>query len=147
MNGAAVKANNQGGFFMSDACCASNEKIMILSCSGGSNVGQLSNQAAVELTREGFGTMYCLAGIGGRLNAFVQSARDVKALITIDGCPLGCARAALEGAGVPVREYLVITDLGIEKNKVFDLKQQDILAVKEAVKETSKNLFVKTVTD
>jgi uncharacterized metal-binding protein len=147
MNGAAVKANNQGGFFMSDACCASNEKIMILSCSGGSNVGQLSNQAAVELTREGFGTMYCLAGIGGRLNAFVQSARDVKALITIDGCPLGCARAALEEAGVPVREYLVITDLGIEKNKVFDLKQQDILAVKEAVKETSKNLFVKTVTD
>lgn len=30
---------------------------MILACSGDSNVGQLSNQAAVELTREGFGKM------------------------------------------------------------------------------------------
>ena len=38
---------------------------MILACSGGSNVGQLSNQAAIELTHEGFGKMFCLAGIGG----------------------------------------------------------------------------------
>jgi uncharacterized metal-binding protein len=146
MNGPADKENNQGGFFMSDACCAANEKIMLLSCSGGSNVGQLSNRAAVELTREGFGTMYCLAGIGGRLSGFVQSASDVKTLVTIDGCSLGCARAALEGAGVPVREYLVITDLGIEKNKEFSLKQQDIHTVKEAVKETCKNLFIEPVT-
>lgn len=29
--------------------------VMILTCSGGSNVGQLTNQAAVELTKEGFG--------------------------------------------------------------------------------------------
>lgn len=35
---------------------------MILACSGGSNVGQLSNQAAIELTQEGFGKMFCLAG-------------------------------------------------------------------------------------
>jgi len=40
---------------MSQVCCETNENIMILACSGGSNVGQLSNQAAVELTREGFG--------------------------------------------------------------------------------------------
>jgi uncharacterized metal-binding protein len=51
---------------------------MILSCSGGSNVGQLANQAAVELTREGFGKMYCLAGVGGLLSGFVQSARDAS---------------------------------------------------------------------
>jgi uncharacterized metal-binding protein len=40
---------------------------MILACSGGSNVGQLSNQAAVDLIREGFSKMFCLAGIGGHL--------------------------------------------------------------------------------
>jgi uncharacterized metal-binding protein len=38
---------------MSDECCAPSGNIMILACSEGSNVGQLSNQAAVELTREG----------------------------------------------------------------------------------------------
>jgi uncharacterized metal-binding protein len=131
---------------MSDTCCAQNDKIMLLSCSGGSNVGQLSNQAVVELTREGVGTMYCLAGIGGRLSGFVRSAMDVKNLVTIDGCPLGCARAVLEGAGVQVREYLVVTDLGIEKNKDFNLKHKDLHTVKEAVKETCKNLSAAPVT-
>ncbi len=58
---------------------------MILSCSGGSNVGQLSNQAAVELTREGVGKMFCLAGIGGGLTGFIQSARDVSQMVVIDG--------------------------------------------------------------
>lgn len=43
---------------------------MILACSGDSNVGQRSNQAAVELTLEGFGKMFCLAKIGGHLSGF-----------------------------------------------------------------------------
>ncbi|HOP14808.1 MAG TPA: putative zinc-binding protein [Lentimicrobium sp.] len=63
---------------MADSCCEGGSDIMILACSGGSNVGQLSNQAAVELTQEGFGKMYYLAGIGGQLSGFVQSARDVR---------------------------------------------------------------------
>ncbi len=44
---------------MGQNCCAVPQRaggnVMILACSGGSNVGQLSNQVAVELTREGFG--------------------------------------------------------------------------------------------
>jgi uncharacterized metal-binding protein len=108
---------------------------MILTCSGGSNVGQLTNQAAIELTREGFGNMFCLAGIGGHLNGFVQSAKDVPQMVLIDGCDIGCGKAALEHAGVPLKTYLVVTDLGIEKNKDFNLKKEDIQKVKEAVKE------------
>ena len=61
---------------------------MILPCSGGSNTGQLANRAAVELTREGFGKMYCLAGIGGHLSGFVESAKGVEQMIVIDGCDL-----------------------------------------------------------
>jgi uncharacterized metal-binding protein len=108
---------------------------MILACSGGSNVGQLSNQAAVELTREGVGKMFCLAGIGGRLSGFVQSARDVPAMVAIDGCSLGCAKACLENAKVPMKSYVVLTDLGIEKNKDLNLKPEEVLKAKEAVKE------------
>lgn len=114
--------------------------MMLLACSGGSNVGQLSNQVAVELTIEGFGKMYCLAGIGGRLSGFVQSAKDAPAMIVIDGCEIGCAKATLETAGVPLGAYIVITkDLGIEKNKNFNLSREDIERVKAAV----KNLAVK----
>ncbi|MFZ5569638.1 MAG: putative zinc-binding protein [Thermodesulfobacteriota bacterium] len=119
---------------MIDTCCSGGKEVMILACSGGSNVGQLSNQAAVELTREGFGKMFCLAGIGGRLSGFVQSAKDVPILVTIDGCPVGCAKAILEQNQVPLQPYVVITEEGIEKNKNFDLQRVDIDRVKAAVK-------------
>jgi uncharacterized metal-binding protein len=119
---------------MANDCCAPKGNIMVLACSGGSNVGQLSNQAAVELTREGFGKMFCLAGIGGRLSGFVQSAKDVPQMVAIDGCPVGCAKAILEQANVPLKNYIVVTELGIEKNKDFNLKPEDIQAVRNAVK-------------
>ena len=99
---------------MSEECCAPSSNIMILACSGASNVGQLSNQAAVELTREGFGRMFCLAGIGAHLSGFVQSAKDVPVMVAIDGCPVACARTILEHAEVPIGAYVAITDLGIE---------------------------------
>lgn len=120
---------------MANECCATGSNVMILACSGGSNVGQLSNQAAVELTREGVGKMFCLAGIGGQLSGFVQSARDVSEMVAIDGCSVGCAKAILEKAQVPLKTYLVLTDLGIEKNKNFDLDPEYVRRVKDAVKE------------
>ena len=107
---------------MAENCCAPGGDIMILACSGGSNVGQLSNQAAVELTQEGFGKMFCLAGVGGHLGGFVQSANDVPRMVAIDGCDVGCAKAILEHAEVLIKDYLVLTELGIEKNKNFNLK-------------------------
>lgn len=120
---------------MSQDCCSPNSNVMILTCSGGSNVGQLTNQAAIELTREGFGNMFCLAGIGGHLSGFVQSAKDVPKMVLIDGCDIGCGKAALEHAEVPLKNYLVVTDMGIEKNKDFNLTKDDIQRVKESVKE------------
>ena len=120
---------------MTEECCTPSGNVMILACSGGSNVGQLSNQAAVELTQEGFGRMFCLAGIGGHLNGFVQSAKDVPGMVAIDGCDLGCAKAVLEHAEIPLKSYLVLTDLGIEKNKDFQLKSEEIRKVKDAVKD------------
>lgn len=118
---------------MTEQCCTTNSQVMILACSGGSNVGQLSNQAAVELTREGRGKMFCLVGIGGGLSGFVQSAKDVSAMVLIDGCEVGCGKKALEREGVPVHKYVVITDLGIIKNKDFALRSEDISRVKQEV--------------
>lgn len=117
-----------------DTCCAADQQIMLLACSGGSNVGQLSNQAVVELTQEGFGKMFCLAGIGAQLSGFVQSAKDVPVRVAIDGCQVGFTNAILENAQVPVKHYIVITDEGIEKNKNFNLERSDIDCVKAAVK-------------
>jgi uncharacterized metal-binding protein len=118
---------------MAQECCQPKVTTMILACAGGSNVGQLSNQAAVELTQEGFGKLSCLAGVGTHLSGFVHSARDIPNLVVIDGCEIGCAKGVLEQAGVPVRSYLVITALGIDKNKDLYLQRQEIDRVKQAV--------------
>jgi uncharacterized metal-binding protein len=119
---------------MPEECCSPGGNIMILACSGGSNVGQLSNRAAIELTQEGFGKMFCLAGIGGHLGGFVQSAKDVPSMVAFDGCEVGCAKAILDHAEIPTKNYLVLTELGIEKNKDLKLKADDIQKVKAAVK-------------
>ncbi len=117
-------------------CCAGNGNIMLLACSGASNVGQISNQAAVELTQEGFRKMFCLASVGGHLSGFVRSAKDVPEMVAIDGCEIGCTTAILTHADVPIKGYLVLTGLGIEKNKDFNLKREDIDKAKEAVKKS-----------
>lgn len=119
---------------MAQECCATGNAIMILACSGGSNVGQIANQAAVELTQEKFGTMYCLAGIGGGLQGFIQSAKDVPVIAAIDGCAVGCARATLQRAGIDSFRHVVLTALGIDKNKNFQLNPEDVRRAKEAVR-------------
>jgi uncharacterized metal-binding protein len=122
---------------MTENCCTGGGEVMILACSGGSNVGQLSNQAAVELTGEGFGKMFCLAGIGGKLSGFVRSAKDVPQMIVIDGCQVGCARAIMAQAGVALRGHLVLTELGIEKNKNLVPVRADIEQAKAAVRQVA----------
>ena len=119
---------------MSDDCCSKVENIMILPCSGGSNVGQIANQAAIELTREGLGKTYCLAGIGGELSGFVQSAKDVDKMIVIDGCDTACGKATLEKAGVPLKKHIVVSELDIHKDKSLNVRPEDVAAVKYAVK-------------
>jgi uncharacterized metal-binding protein len=120
---------------MFSMACKPGDQVMILACSGGSNVGQLTNQAAVELTREGFGKMSCLAGIGGELMGFIHSAMTSPVVVVIDGCPIGCGKACFEKADVPLKAYLVLTELGIEKNGDLELKAEEIDRVKEAVKQ------------
>ncbi len=115
---------------MAEECCASTVPTMILACAGGSYAGQLTNQAAVELTREGFGRLFCLAAIGARLSGFVDSAKKVPQMVVLDGCEVACAKKVLEQAGVPVRGHLVLTQLGIDKTKPGE---EDLARVKAAV--------------
>ncbi len=55
--------------------------------------------------------------------------------MVIDGCEVACAKGILEQAEVPVRGYLVLTELGIEKNKNLKLNREEVEKVKQAVKD------------
>lgn len=115
------------------SCCAG-KKTLVFACSGGSNVGQLSNEAAKRLDQEGVGSFFCMAGIGGGIAGIVGKSKEADATIVIDGCDVGCVKAAFEREGVPMSKYVVITDLGIEKGHHFNLEDVQVEAVCAAVK-------------
>ena len=101
---------------MEEKCLCQPTEILIFPCSGGSNVGQIANEAGVKLTQSGMGKFFCLAGIGGHVSGMIESTKAGKMLVAIDGCPVACAEKTLEHAGFNIDEYVQVTDLGIEKN-------------------------------
>ncbi len=107
--------------------------VLILACSGASNVGQISNEAAKALTQSGQGKMYCAVGVGAGLQDFIETTRSASACVAIDGCPMGCVKKALENAGLEADVYVLITDLGIEKQPGFDAADDDVAKVSDAV--------------
>jgi uncharacterized metal-binding protein len=113
---------------MADQCC-SGDNVLIFACSGGSNVGQLTNEAAKKLDQEGVGKFFCLAGIGGDIDAMKVNAEGADRIIALDGCGVACAKCTLERAGLPIATYVVATDLGIEKGHHFNYTADEIETV------------------
>jgi len=116
-----------------ECLCASGD-LLLLACAGGSNVGQISNQAAVELAREGRGRLFCLAGIGAHLETMILPAKE-RNLVTIDGCPVQCAKKILDHAGLESALSVVVTGLGIEKSPSLDVDASDCAKVVKKIKE------------
>jgi len=117
-----------------EGCLCATGDLLFLACAGGSNVGQISNQAAVELAKEGRGKLFCLAGIGAHIDAMIVAARERK-LVAIDGCPVQCAKKILDHAGLPAALAVVVTDLGIEKSPRLEVEAADCERVVERIKE------------
>ena len=116
---------------MSD-CCDGGGNILLLACSGGSNVGQIANEAAKALDRLGQGRMGCAIGVGAQLPKFVEAARD-SVCVALDGCPTACVAQALRNAGVEPALSVVVTELGIEKAHNFDFTLDQVAEVAGAV--------------
>lgn len=104
---------------MSDksACACGVGPKLIFACSGAADVGAIADQAARQLTQDGAGKMFCLAGIGGRLSAIMSTTAQAAKILAIDGCPLNCVKNSLEHAGFKAYEHLQLADLGMVKGK------------------------------
>ncbi len=126
---------------MAEECCSSSE-ILIFTCSGASNVGQVANQVAVDLQQEGFAKMLCLAGIGGHVSAMIASAKAGKRLVGIDGCPVACTKKTMEHADINLTDYVLITDLGFEKTAHAGVVNQEAI---QKVKDEIKKQVIKPI--
>jgi len=107
---------------------------LIFCCSGASNVGILSFQAAIRLAQEGFGQFSCIAGIGSKNPPMIRAAKSAGERVVIDGCPIGCARKIMDANLIPVDRYVIVTELGIDKTHNFDVGDSDLKTVVEEVK-------------
>jgi uncharacterized metal-binding protein len=111
---------------MVEKCLCEAGEVLIFPCSGGSNCGQIANQAVVQLTEEGIGTIYCLAGIGAHDSVMIETAKAAKRVVAIDGCSTACAKRTLEHVGLMVTDWICVTEEGIAKNHQFNIAQEEI---------------------
>jgi uncharacterized metal-binding protein len=97
------------------SCGPDEPKTVIFACAGQSNVGQISNEAGIALADTGRGTYACTAGIAANISGILASAREADEVIVIDGCPQECANKIVRNAGVRPGQYIVVTEIGIQK--------------------------------
>ncbi len=107
-------------------CECESEIVGIYPCSGSANVGIISNQLAIGLTKAGKGKMLCTAGIGAKIPGQLRSAEGCDRVVVIDGCPMNCASKIFENAGIAVDEHIFVTELGVKKTRDMDIEDSVI---------------------
>ena len=125
---------------MADNCMCNEAGVLIFPCSGGSDVGELSDRVARKMAKCGQAKMFCLAGIGAHIPGMIESAKAAKKIISIDGCPVSCARKTLKHAGFKVETYN-LKDLGFEKGKT----KVDEDSIKSAVSKITGGKIEETI--
>ncbi|MHC4497909.1 MAG: putative zinc-binding protein, partial [Planctomycetota bacterium] len=90
---------------------------LIFSCSGAADVGEISDRAARKLAKDGIGKMFCLAGIGGKVEPIMSATKSASQILAMDGCGVDCVKNCLQQAGFNDFQHLRITDMGMEKGK------------------------------
>ncbi|MCX5888031.1 MAG: putative zinc-binding protein [Deltaproteobacteria bacterium] len=98
-------------------CSCSSAPKLIFPCSGASDVGGLTDRAARQMTVDQTGKMFCLAGIGGRVEGIMANTKAAARVLVIDGCKEECARKTMELAAFKDFQHLRLTDMGFEKGK------------------------------
>ncbi len=97
------------------SCCGG--PTLIFACSGAADVGAVADQAARTLTRDGAGSMFCMAGLAGRIAPIMDKTRSASTILAIDGCPLNCVKSGLEASGFTTFKHLQLADLGMTKGQ------------------------------
>lgn len=89
----------------------------IFACSGAADVGAIADRSARKIADHGIGKLFCLAGIGGRVEAIMEATKSADRILAIDGCTMNCAHRCLEQAGFDSITHLKLADIGLEKGK------------------------------
>lgn len=87
--------------------------VILATCSGVCNVGQLTTQAAMHLIHRSPGSFRWVKVEKGKAVRSVSADESVWAIV---GCEDRCACKELEKAGIPYEKTVIATDLGITRD-------------------------------
>lgn len=108
--------------------------ILIFACSGLSNTGKLTMQAASTLAFRRPDLYRAAAALKG-VDAVEDALSEGFRVLALDGCEDRCATKKLGEAGIKAEVYLMVTELGIEKTKPSDVKPEYMEKIIRAIKE------------
>jgi len=129
------------------------EKAIIFPCFGGaSNVGVTTALATLEAVEEvgldkaGIG---CLAIIPIFADSMKSQMDKAKKIISVDGCPVVCAKTLIERAGLKTTRNIVLTkDIGMV-NRALDVEVETKKDIRQHIEEEevkrAKELIVKAI--
>lgn len=109
----------------------------LLVCFGGmSNVGTMTGLAALELARAGEATIFCLASLANGDPVVRKRLKEAERIVTVDGCPLACAKRIAERAGFPPhRSPILSQELGIKKGPPMAVGEEDVARAAALIRE------------
>ena len=106
--------------------------IVLVTCSGISNTGKLTTQAACSLMQKWPGR-FQWTHVKKSAASLEEECRGGEQVIVIDGCKGCCAGKKLGATNVAPHIHIITTDLGIEKNGMADVQYQEIERVVAAI--------------
>jgi len=121
---------------MAKKCCEGGSLRLLFPCSGGSDVGALTDSVARKLTGEGWGRMYCLAGVAAHLEGFVETTKAATEIVALDGCPAACASKTLVHVGFSPKT-INLKQLGFLKGE-SPVNEKNIQLVCTLIKQTEE---------
>jgi len=104
----------------------------LVTCSGVSNVGKLTTQAAQVLLQRQPGQYVWMHAKQSTVSLNMEIG-DVDELIVIEGCGDCCAKKKLSSSRIAPDHHIIATELGIEKKGMGGVQYDEIEKVVRAV--------------
>lgn len=119
------------------SCCKGAPRL-VFACSGASGVGAVAGQAARRVSRMKLASMGCLAAVANGLGFAIDPVKAADRIIVIDGCPENCAKLTMEKAGVLSYDYILLSELSMEKGHT-NVNQEHVAQVYDRAATTLSN--------
>ena len=113
-----------------------NLKIVMATCYGAANTGQLEGAVTTELVNENEGFhLLCLPAVAIDKETGINKVKDADIFVIIEGCPVMCCTKIVEehtGRKPDIRMEMV-EDCGVKKSPELNYEESDKVRIKKDI--------------